>query len=549
MMLEGQRRSRTAVAVLENAFADDRTLRDLGGQSPLDSSTFESSWNGDVPDDLSGTLRGAVTLLAKGGVTGGDLHLMTPSRSYEEVLRKKRYIDWARLADQFVIKRSPLPLGIKFAMVRKEAYADALIGYYLNRLRFSGLPSAAAITPCFVQIIDWFKSKTHESQFTIMERAELSFEDFIKTGATPRQILAQLIMTLHALESFWEFYGGVHYDLHLGNLMLRRARPVMLADSVWTFERPAGTSASGSQLLRIVPADHGGFLPSIIDYGRTRIQVPFRGAELHGYTFDAAVPGTGDGTKFTRVLHVEMSNYGIVSGHRNVGPVNRGWDIRRLGVELFARVLPQMETNYANDPYLPYLQDIAFGMSGLDYYVERVRRDTLSGEVFPQKNIRILRYVLDAVRKADYLAISKMLDVSGSIGVGLYKALLEGWAWSPRVFYKKDGSLIYPRTPSDLLNHSVVTSLATKNLSARDASRPVEAMAVWRDPTEMEDTKRFTPVRRSIVVAKAVDSFVCSAPLCNRVGRRACGRCLLKRYCSEECQKRGWPAHRRKECG
>ncbi len=179
-------------------------------------------------------------------------------------------------------------------------------------------------------------SHTDFSQVVMMERADIEIIDhfvnlFKQKQFTVERLLAYIAMLLHALEVAWNFYGFVHYDLHTGNVMIKKiikkqdTRNVM--DKIWIFERP------NKKHIYIKPFLHQNNIPMIIDFGRSRIQAPFKDAQYYGYTSqkndvkDNGIPG------FTQVFGWHAASLGINPGSVDKPPVGNSFDMRMFAVK------------------------------------------------------------------------------------------------------------------------------------------------------------------------------------------------------------------------
>lgn len=557
------KRVRVKFTSLAELLLRGNALHDISGQNPLAPSTFESSQRS-AHIDIEKATRGSLKHLTKGGATGGEIDLMMPSQTYANLLRKLRYVDWTRLADRFVVKIVSLTDDPN---ERQDAYNDAVAGYHLNRLRFSGLPSGAPITPCFAQVIDWFRSSTggpRGTQYTIMEHADFTFERYLGGrlvrlvsggGLIPsaRRLLAHVAMVLHALEAAWEWFGYLHYDLHEGNVLMRKARPNVVAQSDWTFERARdrdnGDRARGT--LRFSPDDHGGLIPTVIDFGMNRLQVPYRGAERDGYELGRD-PGLD--VRFTRIVHgdsVLQRRHGRVTGTLGPDglPPNRGWDIRRWGLELLTWMgiyAVDRTAGGENARLIDELSRVLLKMTGVDVWLRRTLGSRFGGTRAEIARTTKIRAALDdAVRDGRYFEAAMAFDPNSPHGEDLFDVVLRDWCWSANVYEGQRGSrrLIYARTPSDVLDDE----LFAKSFGDVGPSRPGdERMAEWRDPASMNDTATFTPVESRCEANEGTrkSASMCRGPLCRRVAARVCGRCRRERYCSPECQTNAWRMHR-----
>jgi hypothetical protein len=162
----------------------------------------------------------------------------------------------------------------------------------MNRLRYNKTYYINLLTPfpqsiCFSLIYDWLKVKSKESdsdymQLTFMEKGnELESEDY--KNITPLYYF--YVQLLHALHIGQIQYGFVHGDLHMGNLMTKKLSSIIILENNDYYEYniiSKGNLDKDSLIVNSfrIPTSQVKIVPLIIDFGRSRIQVPFRNAHL-----------------------------------------------------------------------------------------------------------------------------------------------------------------------------------------------------------------------------------------------------------------------------
>lgn len=184
-----------------------------------------------------------------------------------------------------------------------ENYNDIIVGHFLNRLVFD-LSSQNPTIPQsinFMLTLDWMKAHTTTNNGdanVLLTMTEPGF-DFHISKFTPENFYFFLFNLLHALHVAQVQYGFVHNDLHSGNVLLKP-----LNKELWATKRTRTSTGAqeeyffvydiphqdGKRVEREVkiavpektPGEEHLFVPFIIDYGRCRVQVPYRNAHLKG---------------------------------------------------------------------------------------------------------------------------------------------------------------------------------------------------------------------------------------------------------------------------
>jgi hypothetical protein len=162
----------------------------------------------------------------------------------------------------------------------------------MNRLRYDKTYYKSSFTPfpqsiCFSLIYDWIKVKSKESpsgymQLTFMEKGNnLESENY--KNITPLYYF--YIQLLHALHIGQVQYGFIHGDLHGANLLSKRLYSSIILENNDYYEYDIILKRNTNEHSLIVnsfriPASQVEMVPLIIDFGWSRIQVPFRNAHL-----------------------------------------------------------------------------------------------------------------------------------------------------------------------------------------------------------------------------------------------------------------------------
>ena len=149
---------------------------------------------------------------------------------------------------------------------------EALIGFYaMNKLSHI-LPNYMYVygyTKCSPpalqdkEAITWCSSSTPAVSYLVSENVKnaVTFQDFIKDQTvTGADLLAVFYQLINALNVAYKAYGYTHYDLHRGNVLIRRYPRMLAIPYFGTNNVPVGYIASV-------------YVPYIIDYGFSRITV------------------------------------------------------------------------------------------------------------------------------------------------------------------------------------------------------------------------------------------------------------------------------------
>ncbi|CAH6419648.1 Protein kinase [uncultured virus] len=153
-----------------------------------------------------------------------------------------------------------------------ELVHEALVGFYgLNKLRHI-LPNYMYVygyTKCSPpalnnkQALTWCSSSTPPVSYLITEniRDAVTIGSFIRNYTiTVKDTIAVFLQLFNALNLAYKYYGYTHYDLHYGNVMVRK------------YDRPVGIPYFGvsNTIMGYIVTQ---YVPYIIDYGYSRIAI------------------------------------------------------------------------------------------------------------------------------------------------------------------------------------------------------------------------------------------------------------------------------------
>jgi hypothetical protein len=556
-----------------------------------------------------------------------EIGLYRPSEEYSALLAKVTEMRDLGMLSSFVLKKAILDaesdddhqyLEDPNFSENAEPYHSAIIGYYLNRLRFHvpgpldpqsaehALYRVVPLTPCFMRVIDWFKTlqvperpiaKARNRQVfyqnIIMERANRRFEQDFPSAAGNgpldiRKLLAFITIMLHALEVAWSFYGFLHYDLHTGNVMVkdetRATDPVAspqgdhkVRDAHWRFERLVvdddddddTDSVAEKRALTFSPEDHGNCYPFLIDFGLSRLEAPFRDAAHWAYGPAQPPPDYRPGDldaprheKKSRIFCVEtFTEFGIVKS-----PPNRGYDIRRFAVVLLFTWHDQLHglaQRHAHSVYEKTFVTILMKMTGLRFLPDSIidnlgdfdqihaiarHRKNRPGEDFVYNTKRHISLIRSILEHGQPMTAFKYLF---AIEIDYFKALRawldKEWTFCPRII-TTNGDLMFPLTPTDILDDELLQKLYTTWVP--EADTPVASMALARTIGRAHPDIHwdFTPIRchycTNPIGTHADEPRAQSARVPALADRHhQCGQCHRVVYCNKLCQELDWPTH------
>jgi hypothetical protein len=204
------------------------------------------------------------------------LYNIRPSESYKSAILDSN----ALLGSMSIImKLTPLYDWAHKSMIRpsilQEIYNEIIIAYFLNDL-LHGHNHVQSIH--FTTLIDWFivkkstitteviTDKTYH-QAVILERADISLNDYLLTYKSANVMKAVLFQLFHSLEVAWQSSEFIHHEPHLSNIMLKVIENNSpLKGKHFIYKR-------GSSWCKIEKKHLNNHYVKIIDYGRSRMRL------------------------------------------------------------------------------------------------------------------------------------------------------------------------------------------------------------------------------------------------------------------------------------
>lgn len=158
---------------------------------------------------------------------------------------------------------------------KNELIHEAIVSMFcLNKLRDYGIPNFMQIfgvkfcSPPILDnsqrsIITYCNSPLNKNAWLIMENIEpgISYENFLKT-CTPKDFIHLFIQIVVAELYAFEYYQFTHYDLHIGNIILRN-----LGKSSFLIKYPPLSKNSGSLYCECKT------IATFIDFGRSHVKI------------------------------------------------------------------------------------------------------------------------------------------------------------------------------------------------------------------------------------------------------------------------------------
>lgn len=207
-----------------------------------------------------------------------------------------------------------------------EVYNEARVGFFLNELLYAYVKIP---TQHFMQVIDWFVSDTNlypsergdgPYQYIVSEKLDYKLYDYLVDNHHDNilTLVCTLFSVAQALEAAWHTHQYIHFDLHRGNVMLKKAdEGSMCYEKDYMYIRPSKIH------YRLPKAGLNNCLVKIIDFGRNRMQIP-------------SLPGDNRDLyshieKNNNTIHAHTNTIKFDDNQRGVGlENNRIWDMRRL---------------------------------------------------------------------------------------------------------------------------------------------------------------------------------------------------------------------------
>ena len=532
-----------------------------------------------------------------------------PTQSYKGLLAKVGILRRLFMTKDFVIKRTLLDQDIVFEGeddVNSEFYADAFIGAYLNRLRSISPRRRISISPCFMQVLDWFKTeeilmtpmkmgrniftKAHY-QYVLMERATYSMQEYLQASLlagipTFGNLLTFISILMHSLESAFHFYHYIHYDLHLQNTMVTLLSTKKAGyyknkvDQIWKFERSREKPDDDVDVdvkeektyLYIQPEDHINVLPLIIDPGRNFIQVPFANAQDHGYRFEKEAININIKTSF---FHCKMDyeKFGI---YYHPDYLNRGWDLRIYALSLLRRIfgfgrvhIKNMEKQSKNEDLQAFkiiimkmlqIGKISITIGGILFLMrDKIRKEFLKemGSIpktivnFMNALALSIKYIKD---RSDYSSAYEVLLMGLKIPEFNLRIelLLRFWAWTPFIGVKNLDDEKTKQQRRELKIPFYEYTSATDILND-DYFQKKFFFKKKPDLSQYTDNREIVPMAKWVHPAQLekTNQFTNFTPLECKICKtkdistlQICSSCNKVAYCSRDCQVKDWLEHK-----
>ena len=217
-----------------------------------------------------------------------------------------------------------------------EIYNEIRVGFFLNELRYA---YREVVTHHFMTVVDWFVSDTNlypkdkgsgPFQYIVSEKLDMSLREYLIAHPTMETLRCTLFSVAHALEVAWHTNEFIHYDLHDGNVMLKKA-PLGGKDYLYT--RP---DIDATYLLP--SSGTHDMIVKILDFGRCRMKIPVMSCcgdkrNLFDHIRPVAIHDEHKGEIFY------MRENEFYGDDVDLKP-DRTWDVRRLLFDLLTRLPP-----------------------------------------------------------------------------------------------------------------------------------------------------------------------------------------------------------------
>ena len=175
----------------------------------------------------------------------------------------------------------------------QQIYNEIKTAFFLNELLYG---HRHVLSIHFMVMVDWFQTSRadlglysqgdstrhplrddHYSQFTVAEYAEDDIFEFMQNHPTMDALKGVIFQVFHALETAWITNEFIHYDMHTGNVMMKRTTgdESPLAGRNLLYKR-----YGYDEWFQLTDANLGGHIVKIIDFGFSRICVPTNPAHL-----------------------------------------------------------------------------------------------------------------------------------------------------------------------------------------------------------------------------------------------------------------------------
>jgi len=165
-----------------------------------------------------------------------------------------------------------------------QIYNEIKVAYFLNELLYA---YKHVLSIHFMVMVDWFQTSRselglytqathtlmddHYSQFTVAEYAEDDIFEFMQNHPTMDALRGVIFHVLPPLETAWLTNEFIHYDMHTGNVMMKRTTG---EDSPLSGRNLLYKRHGHDEWYQLTDANLGGHIVKIIDFGFSRLYAP-----------------------------------------------------------------------------------------------------------------------------------------------------------------------------------------------------------------------------------------------------------------------------------
>ena len=225
---------------------------------------------------------------------------------------------------EMIESKSPLPKFDSMRTLKLEQYAagieqskEIVKQVQARDGKYSYIIQENIGTVCFADILLRLNRFSVKDQLRMgldlsdADKLEKKFGDLMDMSFSSGTVLSILVQIIHTLHVARDECGFVHYDLHAGNVMVKRIHNPLVANSVWAFKLPKSAKMinvdgmfvqrrvksvvrrvdgnnpfevvdidvlpSNENWILIPPEKHQGLLVKIIDFGRSRVDQWWQG--------------------------------------------------------------------------------------------------------------------------------------------------------------------------------------------------------------------------------------------------------------------------------
>lgn len=149
---------------------------------------------------------------------------------------------------------------------------------------FGGFDCSAPITDTKGSVVTWCNSDSNSVTYALCENIHgILLEDYLYSCSID-EFISVYLQIIYSLIFAYNICGFTHYDLHLGNVIIHQATN----KPVWVAFPSTGLKNDPRKTTHWIYSPSG-VIPVFIDYGRTHIQLDYKGQEIHlGYAGDLA---------------------------------------------------------------------------------------------------------------------------------------------------------------------------------------------------------------------------------------------------------------------